>query len=285
MHQRNGNTLFQNESYQLLLCCWLTSDSTKVSQDRNNGNWQASQSVEKESEQKTCKPVVTTQAPDERKGQSEQCGERECAVLERASTTLLDDMLEEILDCTEHNTPSTKTFNTLQKGCPAHGSHIGGPINANRNSSSHFNHVQRSITAKAGATSSVRKKWDDGDLIVGSGTCRHTDQKCEAFYVGGSQWDRGRNTFPQDSQSCDVLCCDNLRCTSCDFGVIQLPDCSWESSIDYLHLRNYYPNNQMLRKRASKVPGSAAYCCQCTWLTAAGQPTPCIKDSWRCFGH
>jgi hypothetical protein len=62
--------------------------------------------------------------------------------------------------------------------------------------------------------------------------------------------------------------CPSLRCTACDFRVLQFRGGrAWAPTVDYLFLRNVYPNADALGSRLAASPGGAAYCCQCSWVT------------------
>ena len=43
--------------------------------------------------------------------------------------------------------------------------------------------------------------------------------------------------------------CSTLRCVQCDFGVISFQDTKWDKSVDYLFLRNNYPEKEKLKKK------------------------------------
>lgn len=49
--------------------------------------------------------------------------------------------------------------------------------------------------------------------------------------------------------------CDTLRCTSCDFKVASFDDFDWESSTDYLFLRNNAPDFDRLKSKLTRKKG------------------------------
>uniref|UniRef100_H2ZFB3 Cilia- and flagella-associated protein 418 n=1 Tax=Ciona savignyi TaxID=51511 RepID=H2ZFB3_CIOSA len=78
-------------------------------------------------------------------------------------------------------------------------------------------------------------------ILLSSGS---KTKKCSAIYLGGSTTTRGL---------CSVSvkrCCDQLRCTNCDFHVEQYNNYKWDNTVDYLFLRNNMPDFQ---KVASKL--------------------------------
>lgn len=79
------------------------------------------------------------------------------------------------------------------------------------------------------------------------------------------------------------LQCKSLKCIGCDFRVLRFPGNQFSESIDYLFLRNYYPDEQKLQTRLTKSFSKTAYCCQCWWLTAAKDAQ--LPAKWRCSGH
>lgn len=88
----------------------------------------------------------------------------------------------------------------------------------------------------------------------------------------------------------------NLHCLSCDHEVLRVEGCEWSSKVEYMFLRNYYPNVPRLMPQLIEAPGMAAYCCQCSWRSCAaavpitevdiqdggGNPTSGIR--WRSVG-
>jgi len=88
----------------------------------------------------------------------------------------------------------------------------------------------------------------------------------------------------------------NLHCLSCDHEVLRVEGCEWSSKVEYMFLRNYYPDVPRLMPQLVEAPGMAAYCCQCSWRSCAaavpitevdiqdggGNPTSGIR--WRSVG-
>ncbi|XP_075937193.1 cilia- and flagella-associated protein 418 [Anarhichas minor] len=106
-------------------------------------------------------------------------------------------------------------------------------------------------------------------------------RKCCPVFVGGSSVTSGVGT-PTSKRSCD-----QLRCTSCDFRVLTFDDCEWDSSCDYLFLRNNMPDCEKLRARLKKRRGVRAFACQCSWFSTT-EPTD-LRDRaelrWVCGNH
>lgn len=81
--------------------------------------------------------------------------------------------------------------------------------------------------------------------------------------------------------------CVHITCRRCDHLVVRLQNAAWDDNggtLDlYLALRNYYPDWSRLASLTSasgdRAPllvhqaGCAAYCCQCSWLTAHDNAT------------
>ncbi|XP_051261384.1 cilia- and flagella-associated protein 418 [Dicentrarchus labrax] len=106
-------------------------------------------------------------------------------------------------------------------------------------------------------------------------------RKCCPVFVGGSSVTNGVGTATSKRS------CDQLRCTSCDFRVLMFDDCEWDSSCDYLFLRNNVPDRQKLRAKLKKRRGLRAYACQCSWFSTS-EPTD-LRDQpqlrWVCGKH
>ena len=49
--------------------------------------------------------------------------------------------------------------------------------------------------------------------------------------------------------------CDQLRCTDCDFQVTSFANLAWDNSVDYLFLRNNYPDASRLKAKLRTKPG------------------------------
>uniref|UniRef100_A0A8D3DMY8 Cilia- and flagella-associated protein 418 n=1 Tax=Scophthalmus maximus TaxID=52904 RepID=A0A8D3DMY8_SCOMX len=108
--------------------------------------------------------------------------------------------------------------------------------------------------------------------------------RCCPVFVGGSSVINGVGTATSKSR-----CCDQLRCVSCDFRVLMFDDCAWDSSCDYLFLRNNAPDRQKLRAKLKTRRGSRAYACQCCWFSSSSskptdlQAQPQLR--WVCGKH
>uniref|UniRef100_A0A3Q0QY73 Cilia- and flagella-associated protein 418 n=1 Tax=Amphilophus citrinellus TaxID=61819 RepID=A0A3Q0QY73_AMPCI len=85
--------------------------------------------------------------------------------------------------------------------------------------------------------------------------------RCCPVFIGGSSVTNGVGTATSKRS------CDQLRCISCDFRVLMFDDCEWDSTCDYLFLRNNMPEHQKLRTKLKKRRGLRAYACQCSWIS------------------
>ena len=83
------------------------------------------------------------------------------------------------------------------------------------------------------------------------------------------------------------VCCDHLRCTKCGHRVVEKNHVRWDSSVDYLFARNWYPHWEELGKKLLHKAGATAYTCQCTWITAEGEARNVSQwcPRWACLGH
>ena len=101
-------------------------------------------------------------------------------------------------------------------------------------------------------------------------------------FVGGMQFGRGRMGAVGQ-----LVCCDSLRCTKCDFKVEQFKDRDWESDVDYLFFRNNFPTQAKLAPKLLRRPNAIAYCCQCSWLTGDTERKLDFASEvrWVCAGH
>ncbi|XP_034980393.1 cilia- and flagella-associated protein 418 isoform X2 [Zootoca vivipara] len=81
--------------------------------------------------------------------------------------------------------------------------------------------------------------------------------------------------------------CDQLRCTACDFCVLQYDDFQWDQSCDYLFFRNNMPEFRKLRTKMLTKKGSRAYACQCTWrsIDELTELTGDRQLRWVCSKH
>jgi len=117
------------------------------------------------------------------------------------------------------------------------------------------------------------------EVYIPADSVRTSRGKCGVVKVGGSKHPRGAN-----SSVGGMVLCDALSCTDCDHRVLQVQDSVWTGLIDYMFLRNNYPSLSRLSIYLKKDLGSAAYCCQCSWLSVNKvEDVPKLK--WRCSGH
>lgn len=108
--------------------------------------------------------------------------------------------------------------------------------------------------------------------------------RCIKVVIAGASMERGRKT-----SSFTKLACNSLRCMKCNFKVHCFVHYSWDSSIDYMFLRNTVPNETKLSQKLLTVSGSSAYCCQCTWVSEVAEkelnPSNPAGPQWVCSGH
>ncbi|XP_074645569.1 cilia- and flagella-associated protein 418-like [Tubulanus polymorphus] len=106
-------------------------------------------------------------------------------------------------------------------------------------------------------------------------------KKCFPIFLGGTRCEQGL------ASSIQSKCCDRLRCTDCDFKIVQFDNCKWHSSTDYLFLRNNVPDHEKLRAKLTSELGTRSYACQCKW-TSIRELTDlrtCKDLKWICGKH
>uniref|UniRef100_A0A8C5AM81 Cilia- and flagella-associated protein 418 n=1 Tax=Gadus morhua TaxID=8049 RepID=A0A8C5AM81_GADMO len=101
-----------------------------------------------------------------------------------------------------------------------------------------------------------------GSKVEGKSLSQSEDKKCRPVFLGGTSIPNGVGTLLSQRS------CDQLRCTSCDFRVLMFEDQEWDSSCDYLFLRNNMPDGERLRAKLRRSKGKRAYACQCSWFSA-----------------
>lgn len=103
--------------------------------------------------------------------------------------------------------------------------------------------------------------------------------KCADIFLGGTKLKPGITTFFTEPHFCT-----NLHCIRCDHMVLRFPDFRWSDGVDYLFLRNNYPNKVKSKLVPSK--DSCSFCCQCTYKTYKDMQKLSMYDtSWVCRGH
>jgi hypothetical protein len=101
-------------------------------------------------------------------------------------------------------------------------------------------------------------------------------KKCTVVHIGKNELSIGQTTCP------------NIRCMKCDCGVICFDDYEWIGDIEYLFLRNNYPDFDRLQSKLKPTKNSTAYACQCNSVSTRGQaPVNMAKSSlkWFCGSH
>ncbi|CAL1278306.1 unnamed protein product [Larinioides sclopetarius] len=84
-----------------------------------------------------------------------------------------------------------------------------------------------------------------------------------------------------------VNACDSLRCTNCDFKVSIFRDFAWDSSTNYLFLRNNMPDFEKVRSKLKVKKGWCAYGCQCHAISVNVfmEMKRASHVKWVCAGH
>jgi hypothetical protein len=155
-------------------------------------------------------------------------------------------------------------------------------------------------TGGQGVTGTLDSLLDELDCIQPSASStKHTPQpaaplrskrssnagqrsKCQMVMLGPPSNARGRY-----SGVGGTVCCDQLRCTRCDFRVLTFADVEWYRDADYMFFRNRYPDEDRLREKLKTRAGCMAYACQCQWSSC--RETRVVDYSselrWVCAGH
>ena len=104
-------------------------------------------------------------------------------------------------------------------------------------------------------------------------------QHCVCVFLGGT------DLLPGFTRSIiEPHFCNNLHCISCDHIVLRFPKSRWKEDVDYMFLRNNYPNK--VDKKIVRKAGWCAFCCQCTKKETNKTITLGRFDSnWVCRGH
>ncbi|GMH79747.1 hypothetical protein TL16_g08256 [Triparma laevis f. inornata] len=114
-----------------------------------------------------------------------------------------------------------------------------------------------------------------------------TKQKCKIPFCGGTSYKTGICLGVMSQTVCP-----RMRCTQCNFLVCRFTDKEWEKDVDYIFFRNNSPDEQKLKVKYVDKEGSAAYCCQCNWISATElKKVSQVKSGsykelrWVCAGH
>lgn len=181
---------------------------------------------------------------------------------------LLDDIEKTLNAETESNEPkkNIKNSSIVKKPCPIQATPVDDDLSDILNDDFlplHNTSLQHKHYAKSTSTTTA------------------TNIKCRALYIGGSNSISGRATLKEKRA------CDNIRCTSCDFKVLQCNDYEWHNSVDYLFLRNNMPDFNRIKRKLVKRKGCRAYSCQCSWQSRTSMVE--IKSTmglkWVCGKH
>ncbi|KAA6367558.1 MAG: hypothetical protein EZS28_036915 [Streblomastix strix] len=116
---------------------------------------------------------------------------------------------------------------------------------------------------------------------------------CQPTLIAGINAPRGLNLLSSVQKACD-----KLRCTQCDFNIVQLDGMSWKNDSQYVDFRNANTQRAALLELATTRKNSVAYCCQCSWISIEQQglfstnsttlPTVGGRGGdlhWVCGGH
>ena len=97
--------------------------------------------------------------------------------------------------------------------------------------------------------------------------------------AGVSQAGQGRSQVVLGGTDCKLgepssmfrkIANDNLLCLKCMCRVVRFENVRWNEEVaDYMFFRNYWPEPERLYPGFVEEPGSAAYCCQCSWVTVS----------------
>lgn len=146
-------------------------------------------------------------------------------------------------------------------------------------------HTQQQASHRASSSSlGILSKQDANSLnqqnVSLTGAAK---QKCLAVWIAGPGNERGR----AGSHLGRLVCCDNIRCTKCDFKVSCFTNRAWDSGVDYLFFRNNFPTESKLAPKMPRQPASCAYCCQCSWVSAQAETKIDFGSElrWVCGGH
>ena len=109
--------------------------------------------------------------------------------------------------------------------------------------------------------------------------------RCSRVVLAGAAVPRGRKTSSFASCACNTL-----RCLQCNFKVHCFSGCAWDSTVDYMFLRNTVPNETKLAARLVRDSDSCAYCCQCSYASESGERELALQGArgdpqWICAGH
>jgi|ERR1712166_179157 len=103
-------------------------------------------------------------------------------------------------------------------------------------------------------------------------------QKCGTVYMGGANDGMGY-------QDCvGTVCCNKLRCHSCDFPVVVWDNYEWDASADYIFMRYNYPDWEKLQPKLMPRTGVRAYGCGCSWRSVRQvvDITANLSEEWKC---
>ena len=99
------------------------------------------------------------------------------------------------------------------------------------------------------------------------------NKKCNVVYLG---------------KSTTQTSCSHTRCSDCDCAVVCFRDHVWTEEVEYLFLRNNYPDFDRMKEKLKSKSDSHAYACQCNSVTVETQlPVKSLKSSlkWFCGSH
>ncbi|CAG2054265.1 unnamed protein product [Timema podura] len=105
--------------------------------------------------------------------------------------------------------------------------------------------------------------------------------KCFPVYLGGAGYSAGHSTLSSPR------ICNNLHCTSCDYGVSTFVHFKWTSSTNYIFLRNNMPDFDKVKSCLVQSEGWNAYACQCSYHATENldELHNLRKLEWICKGH
>lgn len=109
-------------------------------------------------------------------------------------------------------------------------------------------------------------------------------KKCSPVFLSGSMTAVGLGSHGSPRS------CDKLICLACDCRVVSFDNYQWTEDVDYLFLRNNYPDFSRLQCNMRPRRGSRAYACQCQHQNAVetrkiGTNVVSSSLKWTCMSH
>ena len=121
------------------------------------------------------------------------------------------------------------------------------------------------------------------DRMTALATNEHREperKKCTTLLLGGPSSESGyqSKSYPK------TICC-NVRCTACNFPVLQFPKGKWHDDVSPSFFQNNMPHKEQLLPKISKHKSTTAYACQCMWHNIDKRQKLPSSVPWTCSGH